>query len=186
MADQDPRETLRVALREFDNLHLQMVRRTAYDRWCWDSGSESDKDWFEVADEILRDERGITFDMSGNGIPDGLSITAGANATDLVIAAHQVKLREPGNTLEHELFGFENGQVAPGFALKLALVNFIINELNFGSTMGQNGLNVRQMVEQIATGSLHMAEWQIQPMFEKFMAEYEARKKLETDSEMAG
>lgn len=179
VADQDPRETLRVALREFDTLHLQKLRTTAYDRWTWDSGSEMDRMWFEVADEILKDERGVMFDMSGNSTFDtGITLGAGNTARELRITAEKIAFENPNSMgVSNELFEFQNGQVAFAFDLKAALVKALGDELAFGSLTTSQGQSLRTAIELIASGGISNAEWAIRPMFERFMEEYEEAKR---------
>lgn len=184
VADQDPRETLRVALREFDTPHLQRLRTAAYDRWTWDSGSQIDRDWFEVADEILREERGVVFDMSGsNPFGSGIVIGAGNMPTHLKIAAEKVVMENPNSMgMDHEIFEFSGGQLDMGFALKALLVKVLGDELAFGSLTTSQGVNLRSAIEMIAAGSVSNAEWAIRPMFEQFMEEYEeAKRKKESE-----
>jgi len=111
MADQETqlrKEVLRTALMEFDTAHLAKIHSLAYDRWNWDTGTETDKEWMDVAECILR-ERGIN--MSNN------------NDTPIV---------------PKTLFDLSNGQVVIGEDLKVALIDFLIEEVRSGMTWSSN------------------------------------------------
>lgn len=158
MADESARQILRTALVGFDVPHLQKIIVAAYDRWNWDTNSETDKDWFEIAEEILR-ERGVNVTM---GDPQGINFSDG-NGTSIPVLSMDVNTKElvlgtsrtlsvvdsslPGN-MTHELFEVSNSNnLELGFALKQALATFIANELNCGSTMNPSGMTIRQALE---------------------------------------
>ena len=145
MANQEFRETLRVALSEFDSFHLHKVMVAAYDRWNWETGSEHDKDWFEVAEELLK-ERGVEFNMSGNG--GTVNISGGP--TDVVIAADKLKVQQCGGGIDHEVFQMSGGVFEFGFDMKAALVKALGDELTFGSLTTNQGRNLRDIIKEAA------------------------------------
>ena len=160
MADESARQILRTALEGFDILHLQKIVVAAYDRWNWDSGSELDKDWFEIAEELLA-ELGVNVNMSNNN-PLGLNFTDSTGVTipvlvmdnsqkELVLGTSKtlsvVDATIPGN-MTHELFEVCNSNnLVLGYALKQALATFIADELNFGNTMNPSGMTIKQAIE---------------------------------------
>ena len=146
MANEQARETLRASLNEFDDSHLQKIRVAAYDRWTWDSNSESDKDWYELAEEILTD-RGVdvtanTINMIGpNGNP--MAAITMESTGDLILGVNgSVKVTDASNPgcIQHELFGVSNSnQLQLGWELKQAIAAFVTGEiLNGNSGMSQN------------------------------------------------
>ena len=159
MADQDFRETLRVALRDFDDNHLHKVMVAAYDRWCWDSGSEMDKDWYEVADELLK-ERGVmssssTLSFGGNATGVSIGSSDPIVDQDLVISAKKVQGRDPGSTWDRELFDFSSG-CELGFDLKQAVADAVAEFMTNGLSTKQ-GLTLRDIVKQAAKDAIREA-----------------------------
>ena len=160
MADESARQILRTALEGFDVIHLQKIVVAAYDRWNWDTGSEADKDWFEIAEELLA-ELGVNINMS-NSNPQGLNFTNSSGVTipvlvmdspnqELVLGTSKtlsvVDATIPGN-MTHELFEVCNSNnLQLGHELKQALVTFIANELNCGTTMNPSGMSIKQALE---------------------------------------
>ena len=153
MADESTRQILRTALELFDDPHLQKLRVAAYDRWNWDSSSDADKDWFELAEEILTD-RGVdvnpsTLTLSG---PNGAMPTLTLEATgDLVLGASgSIKATDSSvqGSIVHELFEVKNSnQLELGWELKIAIVSFLNQEMINGSISGNNGQTLSQALE---------------------------------------
>ncbi len=154
MANEQTRATLKTALNEFDDSHLQKIMVAAYDRWNWDNNAESDKDWYQLAEELLN-ERGVdmtanTINMAGpNGNPMA-TITLEATG-DLVLGVNgNVKVTDssaPGNIM-HELFEVRNNsQLQLGWELKQAIVSFLAQEMINGSISGNTGQTLSQALE---------------------------------------
>lgn len=159
MAYQDSKQILRVALSGFDEVHLQKIVVAAYDRWNWDTGSEVDKDWFEIAEEILK-ERGINVNT---GNPQGLNFTNNSGVTipvltmnnstqELVLGTSKtlsvVDSSVSGN-MTHELFEVnQSNNLELGYELKQAIVAFMANEIANGTTLNHSGgQTVKQAIE---------------------------------------
>ena len=181
MADESPREQLRVALQDLDSNALHTLMVAAYDRWCWESASEMDKDWYEVADEILK-ERGVMssssgiqlFPQNGGGVGAPM-LTLNQMPQNVTIKANKLVTQAPNNTVDHDVFDLSNGNFELGFDLKNAIMMLILQEMNSG-TFTWNGRGLRQEVENAVSGGVSMAEWAIKPMFDRFMEEYEKQK----------
>jgi len=158
VADEQARLTLRAALDGFDSAHLQKVLVTAFDRWNWDSSSEMDKDWFEIAEELLK-ERGISVMNTSTNNSVVFSTGQGSNLPVISVGADQnlvlgttktlsIKDASDPFNIKHDLFGVSNNtELEIGWDLKRALVNFIANELNGGTVSANNGQNLKQIFE---------------------------------------
>ena len=139
MADEQARQTLRKALEEFDTIHLHKLMVLAYDRWNWESASDFDKQWFEVAEEILK-EKGVISQ------PPNMDLT--------ISAARMLMNGMGGNGLQRELFTAKNGSVELGFDLKQMILEFITNELNYGCLTDNNGRSMKSSIESVAIGAI--------------------------------
>lgn len=163
MADKNARQILRTALFDFDTTHLQKIIVAAYDRWTWDTNSDVDKDWFEVAEEIL-EERGVTTKVTFNptannnitfhmGNGKSVPVLTVDQTLDLILGTNKnIKVTDtacPGG-YEHTLLEITGGNMEIGFDLKMAIVNFLVNELDFGSLMASNGKKLKQVIEDKA------------------------------------
>lgn len=170
MADEHYTKILRTALVEFDTPHLQKLIVAAYDRWTWDTGSDADKEWFEIAEEIL-EERGvsvvinnptantnITFQMGTNG-PTIPVLTLDQN-TDLTLGTGKilkiVDAKKCG-AIEHEIFEVDGSNLELGWHLKQLLVDFLTNELEQICTMNSNGKYLKQVVAEKAVEAVQEA-----------------------------
>ena len=153
---------MKEALEGFDTPHLQKLIVVAYDRWNWDSGTDADKLWFTIAEEILA-ERGvsvvtnlnnstnITFNMGANG--PTVPVLTMDQVGDLVLGTKQtLKLKNTdaaGVTMEAELFDIDTmGNLNIGWALKQAIINFMAQEMTAGSVSTNNGQNFGQHFEE--------------------------------------
>lgn len=158
MADEQTRDILRTALSGFDDVHLGKVVVAAYDRWNWDTGSDADKDWFEIAEEILR-ERGINvntsnpitidfYDSNGVSIP---ILSMENNMQDLVLGTCktvQVTDASHPSAIKHDLFEVsQSNTLQLGWELKQALINFLQTEINAGTMSGDGGQNLQTIFE---------------------------------------
>lgn len=153
---------MKEALEGFDTPHLQKLIVVAYDRWNWDSGTDADKLWFTIAEEILT-ERGvsvvtnmgnttnITFSMGNSG--PTVDVLTMDQTGDLVLGTKQtLKLKNTdatGVTMESELFDIDTmGNLNIGWALKQAIINFMTQEMTAGSVSTNNGQNFGQHFEE--------------------------------------
>ncbi len=154
VANEQARASLREALDGFDDAHLQKIRVAAYDRWNWDTNSESDKDWFEIAEELLAD-RGV--DMTANTInmagPNGMimpTLTLESTGDIVLGASGSIRVTDasmPGST-KHEIFAVSNSNdLQLGWELKRALVSFLNQEMLSGSISGNNGQTLSQALD---------------------------------------
>jgi hypothetical protein len=154
VANEQARATLKVALDGFDDAHLQKLRVAAYDRWNWDTNSEADKDWFEIAEELLAD-RGV--DMTANTLNfagsngNNLPVLTLESTGDIVLGTKgSIRVTDasvPGNT-KHELFMVGNSNdLQLGWELKRALVSFLNQEMLSGSISGTNGQTLSQSLD---------------------------------------
>ena len=162
MADQDARQILRTALEGFDAMHLQKIVVAAYDRWNWDTGSEADKDWFEIAEELLK-EHGVNVNVNINNNSTALNFTCNAGITVPILtmdAASQELTLGTTKTLQvtdassasnrkHDLFEVSNNNnLELGYELKQALVEFMVKEISMGLTPNPSGQNnLKQAIE---------------------------------------
>jgi hypothetical protein len=163
MADKNARDILNTALDEFDTNHLQRIIVAAYDRWNWDTGSDMDKDWFEVAEKILK-ERGVSTTV--NSYPSGnnsISFGMGAGksfpvltvdqSNDVVLGTHKslkvTDASKPGS-VEHILFEVSGPNLEISYDLRRALIEFLVDELVYGTTMSMTGKNLKQVIEEKA------------------------------------
>lgn len=158
MADEQTRDILRTALSGFDDVHLGKVVVAAYDRWNWDTGSDADKDWFEIAEEILR-ERGINVNTSnptainfsdGNGVAIPI-LSMDNNMQDLVLGTCKtVQVTDASNpsAIKHDLFEVsQSNTLQLGWELKQALITFLQTEINAGTMSGDGGQNLQTIFE---------------------------------------
>lgn len=161
MADEQALMVMRTALEGFDTPHLQKLIVAAYDRWNWETGTDADKDWYEIAEQILA-ERGIAT-MPNINQPNNIVFSFANSGTqvdvltmdgtgDLVLGTKQsLKLKNNTNSgiqMEHELLEADaQGNLEIGFDLKVALVSFIAQELNAGSVSSNGGQNLGQIFE---------------------------------------
>lgn len=148
MADETPKEVLRKALSSFDTLHLHKLMATAYDRWTWDTNSDVDKQWFEVADELLK-ERGMEMSLNGNSStqPNVIGVQSGC---DLTLKVDKLVMENTYGSVPSDLFEWQNGKLIIGFGMKEALVEFLTNELDYGSLYSSNGRKLRDTVGDAA------------------------------------
>jgi hypothetical protein len=163
MANENARQILRTALVEFDTTHLQKIIVAAYDRWNWDTNSATDKDWFELAEEIL-EERGVTatinFSPTGNnsitfsmGNGNAFPVLTVDQSNDLILGTHdKLKFTDAGcpGGYEHTLLEVTGSNLEIGHDLQLAIVEFLVNELDFGSLIALNGKRLKQVIEEKA------------------------------------
>ena len=152
MADENPKEILRRALSSFDTLHLHKLMATAYDRWTWDTNSDLDKQWFEVAEELLK-ERGMEMALNGNSStqPNVIGVQSGC---DLTIRSDKLVIENTYSSVPADLFEWQNGKLQIAFGLKEALVEFLTNELDHGYLSSSNGRNLRDTVGDAAAKSI--------------------------------
>ena len=151
MADENPKEVLRKALSSFDTLHLHKLMATAYDRWTWDTNSDVDKQWFEVAEELLK-ERGMEMALNGNSTaPNVIAVQSGC---DLTLRSDKLVMENTYSNVPAELFEWQNGKLQIAFGLKEALVEFLTNELDYGYLTGSNGRNLKDSVGDTATKAM--------------------------------
>lgn len=148
MADQDPRETLKVALSGMGTATLQAIVRAAYDRWNWDTGSDSDKEWFEVAEELLAEQGVGTMKNLGLMVDSGGDITLNTSNT--------LKVKHPNNSMDHELFTVATtGNLGLGCELKDELATFLANEINgVSTTYTFNGQTLKTVLEDMVLQAL--------------------------------
>jgi len=155
---------MREALDGFDTYHLQKLIVAAYDRWNWDTGTDADKDWFEIAEQILA-ERGVQV-MTNTNQPNNIvfsfanggtavDVLSMDNGGDLVLGTkHSLKLKnntKTGVQMEHELLDAdEHGNLEIGYDLKRAIINLIATELNGGSVSSNNGQLLSQILDDRA------------------------------------
>ena len=157
MADGQAKDILRTALLDFDSIHLGKIVVAAYDRWNWDTGSEADKDWFELAEEILK-ERGI--DMSNaTGTGPTTPVLTMDSAGDLMLGTNAtLKIRNTsngGSPIEHDILeATQQGALNLGVDLKYAIAEFIANELRGGSITAMNGQSLKQILEDGALAAI--------------------------------
>ena len=112
-------------LKQFDDVHLQLLNRMIYDSWNWDSGSAKEKELLDAIEVELQERNmgngGIEWDQdfySGNSYqqfdnpyPNSVRIGAGTNG-DLVIKSNkgitynknELIIGTPGGTIE---FGYD-------------------------------------------------------------------------------
>lgn len=163
MADEQALLTMKEGLNAFDTTHLQKLIVVAYDRWNWDTGTQADKDWFDVAEEILA-ERGvivtnptgsntnIVFSMGASG--PTVPVLTMDSVGDLILGTKKtLKLKNSDSlgAMEHEILeADQNGNLAIGFDLKYAILNFIATELDCGTLSANNGRQLKQMIEDKA------------------------------------
>jgi len=162
---------MKEALEGFDTPHLQKLIVVAYDRWNWDTGTDADKAWFTIAEQILT-ERGVSvvtnignttnivFSM-GNGGPtvDVLTMDQGG---DLVLGTKKsLKLKNTdaaGVTMECELFDVDtSGNLNLGWSLQQAIINFVAQEMVAGSFTANNGQHLKQIIENKAVEAIRNA-----------------------------
>jgi hypothetical protein len=153
---------MKEALNGFDTPHLQKLIVVAYDRWNWDTGTDADKAWFTIAEEILT-ERGVSvvtnigqttnivFSM-GNGGPT-VDVLTMDQVGDLVLGTKQtLKLKNSdasGVTMEAELFDVDtSGNLTIGWSLQQAILNFMAQEITAGSMSTSNGQNFGTVFEE--------------------------------------
>lgn len=165
MADEQALLTLKEALDGFDTPHLQKLIVAAYDRWNWDTGTQADKDWFDIAEQILA-ERGvgtvmntnntnITFNMGGSG--PSVPVLTMDSTGDLTLGTNQsLKLKntnQVGIGTEHEIFDADQqGNFDLGWDLKQAIIKFMAQEVIAGSFSAPNGQNLSTILDdKIAT-----------------------------------
>jgi hypothetical protein len=153
---------MKEALEGFDTPHLQKLIVVAYDRWNWDSGTDADKLWFTIAEEILA-ERGVSV-VTNLGTSTNITFNMGANGPtvpvltmdqvgDLVLGTKQtLKLKNSdavGVVMEAELFDIDTmGNLNIGWALKQAIINFMAQEMTAGSVSTNNGQTFGQHFEE--------------------------------------
>jgi hypothetical protein len=145
MADENSRDTLKTALSDFDIPHLHKIMVAAYDRWCWDSGSTADKDWFQVAEELLK-EQGVTSNMTAlkEGGNRSLRFT---NVDEMTMSA--CYLNDPCQ--EQVLFkiGDATGRLELGYDLQQAIVRAIGDEVTYDATPTNQGCSLRYLIQSI-------------------------------------
>jgi hypothetical protein len=153
---------MKEALNGFDTPHLQKLIVVAYDRWNWDTGTDADKAWFTIAEQILT-ERGVSvvtnigqttnivFSM-GNGGPT-VDVLTMDQVGDLVLGTKKsLKLKNTdsaGVTMECELFDVDtSGNLNLGWSLQQAIINFMAQEITAGSMSTNNGQNFGTVFEE--------------------------------------
>ena len=147
MADENPKEVLKKALSSFDTLHLHKLMATAYDRWTWDTNSDVDKQWFEVADELLK-ERGMEMALNGNSTaPNVIAVQSGC---DLTIKSDKLVMANTYGSVPADLFEWQNGKLKIAFGMKEALVEFLTNELDYGGLRSTAGRTISDSVGDAA------------------------------------
>ena len=165
MADEQAKLTLRNALTEFDTLHLQKLSQAAYDRWNWDSGSEADRLWYEVSNELLEERKqmsdsngNISFSMNPNnsGNVGNVDVMTLDQCGDLILgtgASGRVAVRDGSvpNSVEHELFKVDyNHDLELGYELKRAMAKFISEELQgMTCTTDSSGRTIKQIIDTL-------------------------------------
>lgn len=168
MADEQARQTLRTALADFDITHLQKLMVLAYDRWNWESASDFDKQWFEVAEEILK-ERGMTSQVS--------------SSIDFAIHVDRMVMNgqggASGNGLQRELFTAHNGNVELGLDLKQMILEFVTNELNYGYLTDNNGRSMKSSIESVAIGAIIHNQYVMDPAIQQAMDLHKTEEHLE-------
>jgi len=147
VADENPKEVLRKALSSFDTLHLHKLMVTAYDRWTWDTNSDVDKQWFEVADELLK-ARGMEMALNGNSTaPNVIGVQSGC---DLTIQSDKLVMANTYGSTPADLFEWQNGKLQIAFGLKEALVEFLTQELDYGALCSSTGRDLKESVGDAA------------------------------------
>lgn len=152
-------EVLRPALEEFDNEHLIKLYALVFDRWNWNSDSEADKEWMDMADSILR-ERGIDvergYDMIKQLRGRQGSLKLHSHGGPLNIESKGLEITEPGQTFAHELFKVNNGSLEFGYELAQLLVDRLVDEISiYGSTTSSHGSqSIKSALENTIIGFL--------------------------------
>lgn len=165
MADEQAKDILRTALAGFDTPHLGKIVVAAFDRWNWDTGSDTDKDWFEIAEEILK-ERGVHLNMSnptainftdGNGVTIPI-LSMDNNMQDLILGTCKtVQVTDASNpsAVKHDLFEVsQSNTLQLGWELKQAIINFLQQEMNGGTMSGSSGQNLQTIFEDKITSTI--------------------------------
>jgi hypothetical protein len=157
MADQDSgimdESVVRSAMAEFDTVHLCKLSALIFDRWNWDTGSEIDKRWMEIADEILQ-TRGVNLNMSQSNPNSGPMITCDPNGPqELIIKADKLTLEDPVGGTRSVLFESFAG-VELGFELKKAIVKFMDDELQNKNTLSMSGKYLKDIIAEAAADAV--------------------------------
>lgn len=150
MSEQRPYDdTLREHLREFDTIHLQKLFSLMYDRWNWETGTDSDHRFMNIVEETLG-ERGMSAPTNTNGGPN-----ISGQGEDLHIHADGITLQSPNWGPQCKLFEFGgSSQLQLGYEAKQALLKFLTDELGWSNTVcNENGQYLKHKVEDIVRGT---------------------------------
>lgn len=145
MADENHKEVLRKALSSFDTVHLHKLMATAYDRWTWDTDSDVDKQWFEVAEELLK-ERGMDVALINNNAIQSIGVTNG----DFTIKSDKLLMENTYSSMPSELFEWQNGKLQIAHGLKEALVEFLVREIESGVLWSTAGKDLGEAIGDVA------------------------------------
>lgn len=144
---------VRSAMAEFDTPHLCKLSALIFDRWNWDTGSEIDKRWMEIADEILQ-ERGVNLNMSQTSPNNGPMITCDPNGSqELILKVDKLTLEDPVGGAKGVLFESFAG-VELGFELKQAILKFLEQELQTKNVMSPQGHYLKDILAEASANAV--------------------------------
>ncbi len=145
---------VRSAMAEFDTPHLCKLSALIYDRWNWDTGSEIDKRWMEIADEILL-TRGVSLNMSQASPNSGgpMIICDPNGPQELVFKVDKLIIEDPVGGSRSTLFESFAG-VELGHELKQAILKFIDDELQNKNVMSMQGKYLKDILAEAAADAV--------------------------------